>query len=97
MGVEREDGSEYTAANGYSYRKVDGNWRLIHHIIAEEMLGRPLTSEDRIRFKDGNRANLEPDNILVSEKKTSKVKRIHYLRTKIALYQEELDELTSQD
>lgn len=58
-------------ANGYSSTKTSTGWRLTHHIIAEESLGRPLdTKVERCIFKDGDRTNLSPDNIAVLPKIT---------------------------
>jgi hypothetical protein len=96
MGARREDGSEYQAANGYWYRKVNGKWKLKHHIVAEEGLGRPLSQGERVIFLDKDRNNLDPSNIKVVQKKSSKEDRIAYLESKIAMYQEELDELRSR-
>jgi hypothetical protein len=95
MGRRAVDGDEYTAVNGYKYRKVDGKFRAVHHLIAEETLGRPLTPDDRVGFADGDRSNLSPDNIVVKRKKNGKAQRIEALETRIKILQEELDDLRS--
>jgi hypothetical protein len=59
-------GTENKSANGYMYVKTSTGWRLKHHLIAEGMLGRPLNGE-RVSFKDGNRENFHPSNILVTK------------------------------
>jgi hypothetical protein len=51
MAKAREDGHEYTSANGYRYRRVQARYRLVHHIIAEEQLGRPLLPTDGGRVR----------------------------------------------
>lgn len=81
--------------NGYLYVKVaDGHWQLKHRIIMEEMLGRPLTKAEYIRFKDGNRKNLDPDNLeLHLTNKSSLLKRIKEVKKKIADLQQELADL----
>lgn len=47
--------------NGYS--KIYGN--LAHRVIAEQMLGRPLTQNEVVHHRDGNRYNNEPENLVV--------------------------------
>jgi len=42
------EGSEYVAQNGYKYRKVNGHWKDIRHIVAEEVLGRPMEKGERV-------------------------------------------------
>jgi hypothetical protein len=93
MPKKRKDGDTYTSKNGYHYTRVDGKWRLTHHLIAEEKLGRPLHREERVSFKDRDRTNLAPDNLKVSPKQGGREARITYLETKIRIFQEELDEL----
>jgi len=90
----RPDGYEYVAANGYSYRKVNGEFVLIHHLIAAEQLGRPHDkATERVVFKDNNRANLDPSNIEVVQKVGGKNKRIETLLVRRAAIDEELREL----
>jgi hypothetical protein len=93
VGKQSPEGSEYTAANAYRYRKQGGKWRLLHHIIMEEKLGRPLEKGERVFFKDGNRENLDPDNIDCRPIMTSKAKRIRQLEDRIEELQTELDQL----
>ena len=47
--------------NGYS--KIYG--RLAHRVIAEQLLGRSLTSEEVIHHRDGNRYNNVPENLVI--------------------------------
>lgn len=94
MGTQRPDGYEYVAANGYKYRKVDGKFILLHHIIAEEALGRPIDkANERVVFKDNDRTNLSPDNIAVVEKVGGRNKRIEALLRRRQIIDEELAEL----
>jgi hypothetical protein len=94
MGKERPDGYEYQTANGYWYRKVDGEHVLLHHIIAAEKLGRPHDkATERVMFKDTDRNNLDPDNIIVVPKKGGREKRIAVLLAKRAVINEELRDL----
>ena len=97
MGKHRPEGFEYQAMNGYWYRKVDGKWKLIHHIVAEEKLGRKIDpKEERVTFRDNDRDNLSPDNIIVKPKSGGRLKRIAQLEERIAKLQEELDLLRSK-
>lgn len=76
-GKPSKDGDERWSKNGYLYRRVGpGNWRPVHHIIAEEALGRPInTSVDYVRFKDGDPKNLKPENIEVVPKGKASLRR----------------------
>jgi hypothetical protein len=53
--------------NGQGYRIVyhNGKRRVEHRVIAEEILGRSLTSDEVVHHKDGNRANNSPNNLEV--------------------------------
>lgn len=94
MSRHRPEGHEFVAANGYHYRKVNGTFRLVHHLIAEEKLGHPLdTTTHRVFFKDKDRDNLDPDNVIVAEKRNSRYKRIETIKRKIALLEDELRDL----
>lgn len=82
-------GDTNVSANGYHYTRVDSGWKLTHHIVAEQSLGRPIRPDETVRFKDGDRNNLSPDNIVVSTRKTS-------LRGKIARLDAQIMELTNE-
>lgn len=86
-------GSVNIAANGYSYTKTKEGWRLTHHLIAEEELGRSLQKGERVYFADNDRTNLSPDNIEVRSQKVTKEDKILLLKEKIARLQQELEEL----
>jgi|SRR5690349_4805280 len=91
-------GEEYIAANGYKYRKVEGGWRLVHHIIAEEqILGRPLLPSESVRFKSSDKLNLQADNLeVVTKGKTTLQKRRAQLEARIAELQAELDDVNKK-
>lgn len=87
-------GEERTSQNGYLYVKTPQGWRLKHLVIVERMLGRSLYPMERIRFKDGNKKNLDLDNLDVVVKKSKTVAaRVAWLEAKIEELQAELDEL----
>lgn len=95
-GQSAEIGTHRVAQNGYHYDKVanrgDGKpgWRLSHHIVAEQKLGRPLGQNERVSFKDGNKDNLLPSNIVVSEKGRSS------LRHRKAVLEQRIEELQAE-
>jgi hypothetical protein len=97
MPKPRADGEENVAQNGYHYRKVDGKWVLIHHIIAEEQLGRPLRPSEGAYFKDGDRDNLDPGNIGVRRKGSAKLRsRLAAVEARIRELQVERDDLIKE-
>jgi hypothetical protein len=91
--------SERVSQNGYWYVKLDtGQWKLKHHTVAEESLGRPIAADERVIFKDRDRTNFNPDNIDVVKKgKTSKNRRIAQIRARIQELQAELEELENAE
>lgn len=95
-GKPSKDGDTNVAQNGYHYTKIDGKFKLTHHIIAEEQLGRPIESDETVSFRDGDRENLSPDNIVVSKRKTSLNGRIATLNAKILELTAERDKLIAQ-
>lgn len=68
-------GDVNVSSNGYHYTRTEAGWRLTHHIIMESKLGRGLEPDERVVFKDGKRTNLDPDNIEISEKGRSSIRR----------------------
>lgn len=97
-------GATRVSQNGYHYTKVedrgDGKpgWRLTHHILAEQKLGRKLRTDERVSFKNGKKSDLRPDNIRVTEKGTGSARRrkaqiearIEELKAELAIINEEL-------
>lgn len=61
-------GQTRTSPNGYHYTKTSKGWRLTHHLMMEQSLGRPLKENERVIFKDKDRTNLEMDNIEIQIK-----------------------------
>jgi|SRR5689334_22109609 len=58
-------GDTRTSSNGYHYTRTKDAWKLTHHLLAEEKLGRPLKGNERVVFIDKNRKNLDPTNLKV--------------------------------
>lgn len=89
-GRAANNGATMVAQNGYHYTKVDGKWKLTHHIIAEErLLGRPLNPDERVVFVNG-RTNLNTDNIRVVKKGRQSLKK------RLAQLEARRDELDAQ-
>lgn len=68
-------GDTRVSANGYHYTRTETEWRLTHHIIAEQKLGRPLADDERAVFVDKDRRNLHPTNIFVAKRGKSNLRR----------------------
>ncbi len=47
-------GDTRVAANGYHYTKTENGWILTHWLTAEKLLGRPVRSDEQVRFKNKN-------------------------------------------
>ena len=76
-------GDKRTAPNGYQYIRTPKGWELTHRLIIEEERGTPVGSDERVRFLDGDRTNLSPENLEVyTVKKASHSKRIARLEVR---------------
>ncbi len=97
-GQVSEVGETRTSANGYHYTRTEDGWRLTHHLIAEKQLGRRLKEDERVSFKDKNKKNLDPDNIVVNlqgrsslhRRKAQLEARIEELKAELAALEEEI-------
>lgn len=91
-------GTVTVTANGYSYTKTERGWIPTHQLIAEKKLGRQLLPCERATFEDGDRKNLDPNNIVVVPKnKMSKAARAAKLEAQIAELQAQLKLLLEED
>jgi hypothetical protein len=71
-GKSSEVGETMTNANGYSCTRTKDGWRFTHHLIAEAKIGRPINrATEMVKFEDGDRSNLNPDNIIIVARKTA--------------------------
>ena len=91
-------GATRVSANGYQYTKVanegsgKAGWRLTHHLLAEEKLGRPLKADERVSFIKGK--TLSIDNIRIDKKgRLSHKRRIAQIEARIEELQAELKQL----
>jgi hypothetical protein len=73
-GQKAKEGDTMVNALGYHNTRTRDGWRLTHHLVAERKLGRPLRDEI-VRFKDGDKRNLDPGNIEVLAKNKQSVRR----------------------
>jgi hypothetical protein len=89
-GKPAEEGELKVAQNGYTYKKVGNRWKLLHHVIAEEKLGREIAPDEMVCFIDKNRNNLAPKNILVKKRNKGLRQRKEALEAQIIRLQEEL-------
>lgn len=64
-GYRSKVGDTRTSPNGYHYTRTPDGWELTGRILGAQKLGRKLEANERIRYKDGDRTNLDPDNIEV--------------------------------
>jgi len=92
-GKRAEIGDETINQNRYTCVKTSTGWRFKHHVLAEEKLGRPLEPNERVIFKDTDRTNLDPENLVVVVKQMrvnqTYDKRLDVLRDRIAVFVEE--------
>jgi hypothetical protein len=54
--------------NGYRQVSVMGKRTYEHRQIAEKVIGRPLSDDEAVHHKDGNRLNNSPDNLVVMKR-----------------------------
>jgi hypothetical protein len=93
-GKAAQVGDIKVSQNGYSYTRTETCWRLTHHLIAEEKLGRGLRADERVEFLDRDRKNLDPHNILVRKRNKGLKHRKKSLELQIQKLQEELALIT---
>lgn len=95
MGKGRKavEGTETWNQNGYCQVKTSTGWRFKHHLIAEGKLGRPLADNERVIFIDGDRKNLDPENlqVVIKQVRVSQTydKRLTALGDRMQLFVEE--------
>jgi hypothetical protein len=54
------------SSQGYIYAyDADGNYGLLHRQTMEKVLGRPLMNHESVRFKDGDKSNCDPSNLVL--------------------------------
>lgn len=91
-------GDTRVSPNGYHYTRTAKEWRLTHHIIAEEQLiRRPLREDERVEFVGKNKLDLTPENIrVVSKGRASLRRRKAALEERIRELKAELEALNAE-
>ena len=74
-GANADVGERRRSQNGYWYIKTEQGWRLQHHVVMEETLGRPLRPGERVVFVNKDREDLSSENIEIHNPKRSSIKR----------------------
>lgn len=102
MAAEKPVGTERVAPNGYHYIKVANpdkttQWRLKHHLVAEETLGRPLREDERVTFGPKGKSCFDPNNIIVQRQgRTSQRRRLAQIEARIAELQAEKSQIEKE-
>lgn len=90
-------GDTRVSANGYHYTNTRDGWILTHRQIAERTLGRKLNFDERVKFVDGDRTNLDPDNLEVRKVgHKSPARRRAQIEARIEEYQARIEELEQE-
>lgn len=64
-GKRSKIGDTRWSKNGYHYTRTENKWELTHRLLAIVKMGRELRDDERVKFADGDRTNLDSDNIVV--------------------------------
>lgn len=93
-GAVSEIGATRTSANGYHYTKTENGWVLTHWLTAEKLLGRPVSEDEIVQFKEP-KFRRDPYNEngirVIKKRKTSLRRRAALLESRIQELQAELD------
>jgi hypothetical protein len=96
-GKKSSVGDTRIAPNGYHYTCTERGWELTHRIVASRKLGRELTDEERVSFVDGNRQNIQPNNLRITAvRKGSSDKQRARIQARITELQHQLEELEQE-
>jgi len=88
-------GTRRKTQNGYWTTKTGNGWEFDHRIIAEQTLGRPLQPTERVLFLNGNKDDLDPDNISV-ETSRKRRNRVIVLEQKVDKMLNDLQEVKNE-
>ncbi len=97
-GQKSNPGDTRTAKNGYHYTCTSDGWMLTHRVLVEKDMDRALHDNERIKFVDGDRTNLDLSNLEVYQvRQKTRHQRMSRLESKIEELQIELEELQASD
>jgi hypothetical protein len=74
-GKPADVGETRVSKNGYHYTRTEDGWRLTHHLVAIAKLRRELRPGERVYFGDGDKTNLTPYNIRVTDSTRATIER----------------------
>jgi hypothetical protein len=91
-------GSTFTNQNGYHHTKTEEGWKATHTLLMEEKLGRKLSRNEFVKFIDGDRSNLNLDNLELRTRGDAKSPqaRLAVLEARIEELQGEAEDLRQQ-
>lgn len=91
-GESAEVWAEVETPQGYIHVKTPDGWKLKHRLVMEQVLGRPLAAGERIIFKDGDRKNCDPENLVLQIVKKENLSDLYAQRAKLLRQLEQIDE-----
>jgi Deoxyribodipyrimidine photolyase len=90
----KPDGSEFTDDRGYLRIKVDGKWKMKHRHVAEtEILHRELREGERVWFKNDDKTDCSPGNLMVKQHGTYPTTTPHRIRASLKVLRRKRDEI----
>lgn len=91
-------GDTRVSPNGYRYIRTDEGWVLVGRLMMEVILERKLKDNERIKYIDGDRSNLELSNLKVcTVKERSKKARAAKIQARLEEFQSMLEDLEAED
>ncbi len=91
-------GDTRTSRNGYQYTRTETGWKLSHRLVVERELGIEIGPNERVRFVDGDRTNLSPENLDVYKvKEKTNSRKVAELEAKKDDLEAEIEELRELD
>lgn len=96
-GRKSKVGDTRVAPNGYHYTCTTEGWELTHRLVAGTARGYPVTPDERVSFKDKDKTNLDPSNLIVTPVRGSSLeKKKAKLEARIEDLQRELQEVVEE-
>jgi hypothetical protein len=97
-GQTSKPGDTRVSPNGYHYTRTEEGWVLTARLIAGETRGEPLAKNERVRFVDGDRTNLDPANIMAYiVREGSRAKKAARIKSRIEELQAELQDIENEE